>query len=192
MNNKVITRIALAVSLFISSSATSLPNSKGNGNIAAANVIELPEVVISAKASKKARTPRKVILNGYLGFGVEGKVDTSVTVSIKEALNTYSGPKTKITSMRRHWGNKSAHEHGKAIDLSFDRNVIEWLVTEEGKNWLKEHSLLFYIEGRPGSKALKPYLANEVYRPFVFENPNASGRTGDHIHIQLKNEKVSL
>jgi hypothetical protein len=186
MSKKLITRIALAILLFMSSAAT-LPSSYGRNNtIAAANVIELPEVVIKAKAVKKARTSNKVTVKEFLGFGVEGKVDTTVTTDIKEALSTYSGPKTKITSMKRHWGSKSAHEHGKAVDLSFDPKLIEWLVTEEGKSWLDQHFLMFYIEGRPRSKALKPYKNDPKYKSFVFENPDARGRTGNHIHIQLK------
>lgn len=192
MSKKLLTRMALAIMLFMSSAATSSSNSGHNGQIAAANVIELPEVVISAKAVKKAKTSRKVSINNYLGFGVEGKVDTAVTADIKQALSTYSGPKTKITSMKRHWGNKSAHEHGKAVDLAFDPSLIEWLVTAEGKDWLDQNALMFYIEGRPGSKALVPYKRDPKFKIFVLENPHARGKTGDHIHIQLKNEKISL
>ena len=192
MSKKLLTRIALVIMLFVSSAATSSSNNRGNGTVAAANVIELPEVVITAKAVKKARTSKKVTVKDYLGFEVEGKVDTTVTTDIKQALGSYSGPKTKITSMRRHWGNKSAHEHGKAIDLSFDRSVIEWLVTEEGRSWLDQHSLMFYIEGRPGSKTLVPYKKDPKFKPFVLENPHAVGKTGDHIHIQTRNEKISL
>lgn len=184
MSKKFITRIALSISL-MGLSAVSLPYSNNHGNIAAAT-IHLPEVVVSAKAAHIKKVSKKVSIKEYLGFNVEGIVDTSVTTNIKSALSTYTGPKTSITSMKRHWGNRSAHEHGKAIDLSFDKSLIEWLVTEEGTAWLAAHSLMFYIEGRPGSRALKPYKIDPKYKTFVFENPDAKGKTGNHIHIELK------
>ena len=185
MSKKIVTRIALSLSL-MGLSAVSLPyGNNHNGNISAAT-ITLPEVTITAKAIKARKiSTKKVFIKEYLGFGIEGKIDTAVTSSIKNALSTYTGPKTSITSMKRHWGNKSAHEHGEAVDLKFDKRLIEWLVTVEGKAWLKAHSLMFYIEGRPGSKALKPYKKDLKYKSFVLENPRAVGKTGDHIHIEL-------
>lgn len=185
MIKNLITRIALSLCL-VGTSSVGLPYANNhNGDIAAAT-ISLPEVVVTAKKAKSKISKHKVSIKEYLGFDIEGKVDTTVSSKIKIALSTYNGPKTKITSLKRHWGTGSAHEHGNAVDLSFDKMLIEWLVTEEGKSWLSSNSLMFYIEGRPGASALKPYKRDPIYSSFVFENPDARGKTGNHIHIQLK------
>lgn len=84
--------------------------------------------------------------------------------------------------MRRHSNCKSQHYHGKAIDLAWDETVIAFLLSEEGRSWLKEHEVTFYIEGKPGSKKVRRYLYDEVASEYVFFNPNASG---DHIHLNI-------
>lgn len=119
----------------------------------------------------------------FLSFKLLGSVNTNVSDSLVEALKAYTGPTVGITSLRRHWNSKSAHNHGKAVDFEFSKELIEWLISDEGQHWLNNHSLMFYIESVPGAKCLKPYKADERYAQYVFENPQA---TGDHIHIGIK------
>lgn len=129
----------------------------------------VPEVIVSAKKARKHKT--------------HGKLNTNITPELKLAMDTYEGPTVLITSLVRHWNCKSAHAHGKAVDYNWSEALIDYLVTSKGKEWLAAHSLMYYIEDRPGSKKLLPYKASEIHSKFVFENPHA---TGPHIHIQIK------
>lgn len=113
---------------------------------------------------------------GFIAFNV----DTSIHEDLRMALVSYTGPKVRINSLRRHWGTKSDHERGKAVDFDLCPSIVEYLTSEQGQKWLKEHSLMFYIEGRPGSREVKTY--EEKYAQYVFYNPKA---TGPHIHIEF-------
>lgn len=120
----------------------------------------------------------------FLQFELLGKVNTNnVNTTFINALTSYKGPKVKITSLVRHWNNKSQHGHGKAVDMEFSHDLINWLISEEGQQWLGANNLMFYIEAKPGSPALKQYKSSEPYSKYVFENPSA---TGPHVHIQIK------
>lgn len=90
----------------------------------------LPEVVITAKAIKK--TTKTTSVKEFLGYSCEQPLDGRVHSSLKEALNEYSGPELVFTSLRRHRNNGSKHNVGKAADVRFDKNVIDWLISEEG------------------------------------------------------------
>jgi hypothetical protein len=87
-----------------------------------------------------------------------------------------------ITSLRRNWGTKSEHEHGKACDLDLSQDLVDYLVSESGKKWLQEHGLTMYIEGKPGCKEVETYATREECKPYIFYNPSA---TGSHIHIEM-------
>ena len=106
-------------------------------------------------------------------------VDTSISNSFKEVLLSYSGPKVRVNSLKRGYNRSSQHYHGKAVDFEFSSELIDYLVSDAGQAWLKEHNLTFYIEGKPGSRKVSRYL-KDPYRRYVFFNPDA---TGDHIHI---------
>lgn len=95
-------------------------------------------------------------------------------------MQDYKGPTVKVNSLRRNWNHSSEHYHGRAIDLELSHDLITYLTSTEGKRWLDTHQLMFYIEGRPGSKRVKAYEKEETAQ-YVFFNPRA---TGDHIHIQ--------
>lgn len=136
---------------------------------------------LKKKVSKIGKHRR--VKGEFMGFALTAPVDTSVHTSLKSSLQTYSGPRAEINSLRRHWGTKSQHECGKAVDFKWDEDLIEYLVGEEGQNWLKAHNLMFYIEDKPGSKYLKKYKESELHKEYVFENKNC---TGKHIHIQIK------
>lgn len=119
----------------------------------------------------------------FLGFTLWGRVNTNgISEDLIEALENFTGPKVKITSLRRNWKTKSQHNHGRAVDLEFDHALITWLISDEGQSWLRSHGLNFYIEDRPNSKKLLPYKQDVDTLPFVFENPSA---TGAHIHLNL-------
>ena len=109
-------------------------------------------------------------------------MDTSVSNELKKALLAYSGPSVKINSLRRHSNPSSEHYHGNAVDLAWCEEVISYLLSEDGKQWLADHKLLMYIEGRPGSKKVKRYTADPDSSRYVFFNPRA---TGDHIHLEI-------
>jgi hypothetical protein len=112
-------------------------------------------------------------------------VDTTICNTFKSALATYSGPTVKINSLRRHTNKASAHYHGKAADFELSDNLVQWLLSSEGAQWIKDHNLMFYIEGKPGSKKVAKYLKGPT-KEFVFFNPEA---TGDHIHLCVTNQK---
>ena len=142
---------------------------------------DLKEVVIKAKKIKKVK---KFTHSGseFFGYKLMKGVNTQVTDNLKTVLSNYSGPKTMITSLKRNWNSKSQHNHGNAVDFNWDENVIDYLVSEEGKRFLKTNNLAMYIEDRPGSKKLVKYKNDEKYSKFVFENPHA---TGPHIHLNI-------
>lgn len=103
-----------------------------------------------------------------------------------KAIKEYSGPPILITSTVRLDNPRSMHFVGKAIDINFCPAVIDYLLTEEGKKWLSHHKLNFYIEGRPSSLRIRRYLEINETKDYVFLNPKARGRTGDHLHIWLE------
>lgn len=117
------------------------------------------------------------------GFKVLGRVNASISAQLDAALASYTGPNVSITSLRRYWNNKSAHRHGNAVDFEWSPELIKWLETPEGVNWLTTNNLMYYIEAKPGTKVLQPYKQDSISSQYVFENPNA---TGPHVHIQIK------
>lgn len=139
----------------------------------------MPEVEVVAKKIKKVST----YSSKFLDFGVLGRVNTKVSSELVAALDTFTGPKVRITSLRRNWNAHSQHTHGKAVDFEWSPELIQWLGTVEGVQWLEDHNLMYYIEDRPGSRLLRPYKADTSTSKFVFENPNA---TGPHVHIGIK------
>lgn len=131
----------------------------------------------------KARGLSSICTDGtFLGFVLYTPVDTNIDNRLYTALESFSGPKVKVNSLRRHRNNGSAHNHGRAIDLELSPELIEFLVSEEGHRWMDEHSVVFYIEGLPGSRRVAKYLSNPDTARYVFFNPSA---TGDHVHLQV-------
>lgn len=135
--------------------------------------ISLPEITITAKKVVRAR-------GEYLGFRLRGAVNTKISSQLKEALLAYTGPEIGINSLRRNWNHKSKHYVGRAVDLEFSHELIVWLTSSEGSIWREKFGVIFYIEGKPGSRKVIPYYAE--YPQYVLENPYA---TGDHIHIEI-------
>lgn len=115
----------------------------------------------------------------FFNFVVWDPVDTAITREMTMALQAYDGPTVKINSLRRH-GTKSKHCHGNAVDLELTHALVEYLLTEEGQDWLISHQLKFYIEGKPGSRKVGKYLDDTRTESYVFFNKKA---TGDHIHV---------
>lgn len=146
------------------------------------NINKINEVHPSLKSGRKWGA--NVCKRGtFLGFLLTEPVDTSVTNALKTALINYSGPAAKINSLKRHYNRHSEHFHGKAVDLAWDDEVIEYLLSAEGRQWLCDHGLCFYIEGKPGSKRVAKYHSRDEARKYVFYNPKASG---DHVHLNLQ------
>lgn len=135
----------------------------------------LPEVTITAA---KVRHPKS-----FLGFSLLGRCNTNISNLLRDALITFPGPKVRITSLRRNWNTHSQHNCGKAVDMEWSEELIDFLVTEEATTWLDQHNLMFYIEDRPGSVKLHKYKNDLKYSKYVFENPHA---TGPHVHVQIK------
>lgn len=156
---------------------TLLPASIGTATPVIQPNISLPEVVITAK---KQRVHLK---KEFLGFKLLGQCDTRIDDQLKGALSAYTGPNVQITSLRRHWNSSSQHTYGKAVDMEWSGELIDYLVSEEGKLWLDQYNLMFYIEGKPGSFELRKYKVDSRYSQYVFENKRA---TGNHVHIGIK------
>jgi len=136
--------------------------------------IPLDEVVITAK-----RIQRSFKTVFFFGFKLLGDVKTvGISGSLKEAMDNYKGPKDAVTSVMRLNSFKSQHRVGKAIDFRFSEELICYLLSDEGQEWLTTYSITFYIEGRPGSSKVKSYESTAP--KYVFYNPRA---TGDHIHL---------
>ena len=176
MRKSIVTVALTMLPMFISSGDLLLAN---NLNYS----IELKGVTIKAKkiekriAKKQERRATK-----FFGFSILQKVNANISEKLELALNSWTGPEGKITSLRRGYNPSSQHYYGKAADLNWDPEIIDYLVSEEGQKWLNAFQLTFYIEGKPGSKKVRSY-DHGIYKPYIFYNPSA---TGDHIHLQLK------
>lgn len=167
----------LALSFTLVASPSKVGNT-ANSNLVKTEYIhtmELPTITIKARKIRKAMT--------FENFKLESPCDTNVTTNLRTALRSYTGPEIKITSLKRHYNCKSKHFHGKAVDLQFSHELIDWLVSDEGQQWLNQHNMLFYIEDRPHSRKLLRYKKEAIYSKYVFENPHS---TGAHIHINIK------
>lgn len=69
----------------------------------------------------------------FMGFILYTPVDTTLTPGFKAAIASYSGPKVKVNSLKRRYNVHSDHFHGNAADLEFSSDLIEWLVSTNGK-----------------------------------------------------------
>lgn len=178
----------IAAQLMLTALLSMSPANHGGAAVEQRADREVLTLVIPDRKPSIAPVPKTNVftkLREFMGFKLEGVCNTNISNQLKLALASYSGPDVKITSLRRNWNSTSRHNHGKAVDMEFDHELIEWLVSEPGQAWLSSNSLMFYIEGRPGSKRLVPYKNDAKYNKYVFENPNAKGITGDHIHIGI-------
>lgn len=154
-----------------------LPNNIGNAsNSSPIYTRTLPEVVI------KTTKVKRISCNLH-GYTLLPGVNKSITNTLEEALKAYKGPKPRVTSLRRYWNYTSKHAHGKAVDFEWSSEMIDYLVSSEGQEWLSTYNFEFYIEGKPGSPKVRQYKGIEPYSQYIFENPNA---TGDHIHLHIK------
>lgn len=139
--------------------------------------LQLPEVVISASRIRRGKE--------YKGFTLIGNVVTSnISKRLDNALEDYTGPDKgkRITSLWRAWNTTSMHGKGRAVDLAWDEELIDWLVSPEGESWMHKHGITMFIEGKPGSRNVAKYKNISPYNKYTYENRHA---TGDHVHIQL-------
>jgi hypothetical protein len=115
---------------------------------------------------------------------VTKKNSRDISPLLEIALETYKGPKVLITSGKRSWPQGSEHRHGRALDLDYDKDVTEYLMSDEGIEWLKENKLEWYIES-----AVRRYKdeLNEREKDHYRHIPWATGHL--HIHINLVREK---
>jgi len=161
-----------------------LPLLTSSGELLKANnldySIQLKEVTVKAKRIEKKIV--KKAKSNFFGFSILQKVDARISEKLQLALKSWTGPEAGITSLKRGYNPSSQHYYGKAADFGWDPKVIDYLVSEEGQKWLNAFQLMFYIEGKPGSKKVKSY-DHGIYAQYIFYNPHA---TGDHIHLQLK------
>lgn len=91
--------------------------------------VTLPTVTITAKKIIKKHVHKA---KEFMGLICEQPLDTRVHDDFKLAMNEYTGPKVKLTSLRRHKNNRSKHNIGKAADFQFSDELINWLLSEEG------------------------------------------------------------
>jgi hypothetical protein len=118
----------------------------------------------------------------FLGFLLYTPVDVRIDSTLYTALANYNGPESVINSLRRSWKGKSKHNVGKAVDMGLTNDLVEYLISEEGEKWLKDHNLKYFIEGKPGSRVVSSYTKDPRTSRFVKFNPDA---TGDHIHMHI-------
>lgn len=91
----------------------------------------------------------------------------------------------QLTSVWRGWNTYSAHYKGKAVDISIHNGglrFLEWLASEEGKQWVDKYNLKFYIEDNRYSSWLLKFKSHKKLSKNVFLNPKA---TGFHVHLQI-------
>lgn len=70
----------------------------------------------------------------FLGFVLYKDVNTNgISSALTGALEAYTGPKGLITSLRRNWGTGSDHEKGRAVDFDLSGELVDFLVSEDGK-----------------------------------------------------------
>jgi hypothetical protein len=73
----------------------------------------------------------------------ESRLDSSLVIAIKK----YTGPLLRISSGKRTNGfKKSLHRCGKAIDASYCKKVMNWLLSSTGEEWAKNNHIRWYIE----------------------------------------------
>lgn len=136
----------------------------------------------SVNTKTSSSKPKKSSMMSFEGFRVASNVDRYLHSSLCSALKSYTGPgSVLITSMRRRYCTHSKHSTGKAIDINMDkngRNMLDWLISSEGLQWLSEHNLSFYVEDKPRSRRLDEF--RERFSDYIFENKHA---TGLHIHM---------
>ena len=145
-------------------------------------IIRLRETHPYQSRKWKSRKTGLCTQGNFFGFLLYTPVDTTISKDFAYVLSTYSGPKAKVTSVKRYNDSSSRHYHGKAIDLAWDEELIAFLISEEGTRWLTEHDITLYIEGAPGSKKVRKYLDHPQAAQYCFFNKNA---TGDHIHMNI-------
>ncbi len=68
------------------------------------------------------------------------------------------------------------------MDFDLSDDLVDFLVSEGGQKWLKDHGLKMYIEGRKGCSEVNKYALRDDCKPFIFFNPRA---TGPHIHVEI-------
>ena len=135
------------------------------------------------KLGKKVFSSNYCSKGTFLGFVLYTKVDTTICPKYRDILSSYSEPKVKLNSLRRHNDRGSRHYHGQAVDLELKHELVHFLISDEGQRWLGANNLMFYIEGNPNRKtAVQKYEEGETGK-YVYWNRRA---TGDHIHLALK------
>lgn len=91
----------------------------------------------------------------------------------------------QLTSIWRGWTTRSAHYRGRAVDIGLNErglDFLEWLASEEGKQWVDKYNLKFYIEDNRLSSHLLKFKRHAKLSKNVFLNPRA---TGFHVHLQI-------
>lgn len=135
--------------------------------------------------SRKSKTKRKAFDDAKTKTSTE-KVKVRLFTKLKgvnplilQALDNYEGPSIKVTSGLRHSGYKrSLHRIGKAIDIHYNKNFVMWCNTDEGKKWLNDYNLEFFVEDTHDRDFDQPEL-DKRFRIIPWA-------TGLHIHINIK------
>lgn len=113
-----------------------------------------------------------------------------ITKDFYKALAAYNGPEVFVTSIYRGSNPRSAHAAGRAIDVRLKdksgKELVEWLRTPEGINWVESNGLNVKIEDNKWTSLLTSYRS--IFRPmglgkYIFMNSDA---TAAHIHIAIK------
>ena len=147
-------------------------------------VLELSGTQKTKKYIKNTKNNKewKTVLNtGNIIF--YNSVNKNLHFSLVKALSEYSGPSFIVSSGLRKSDCKSNHYIGKAVDIHFDESAedfVEWTETENGKAWMTDNNLQFFIEDRnhKGKDKLKESFKRYFRR--------ISWASGLHIHLEVK------
>jgi len=144
---------------------------------------EMVNLYYNPDSLSKYLIERKVVkrverLRGTM-FDVKRGVKLNMDISLYRALLEYEGPPGLITSNQRFWNSYSMHLFGKAVDIRWNWNIITYLGSKEGQEWLKRNKLKVYIERHYFPSSIKKAIPDNLRK---YPNRRA---TAPHIHIQL-------
>jgi len=141
-----------------------------------------PKESLLKKVEKTVRAERTLDGSKFsLGFSQDSGINMDIHEDLKMALIGCPNKDATITSGRRNSGyRRSLHRCGKAVDIHYDTDFIDWLLSKDGSSWLESHNLEFFIEDRKASSK------NKLPERFKHKFRWIPWATQLHIHMNLK------
>lgn len=137
--------------------------------------------IIVSKESKTIIHTTKVSHSMWL-YEKKSSAERKLSKNLTEALSEYMGANLRITSGYRSNGwSRSKHRHGNAIDVKYDTQVVDYLLSPEGEKWLKNNNLSFFIEQKYSISLPKQYRKH--FRVIKWA-------TSLHLHIEVNDNST--